>query len=164
MVEPKMKVLKFYGLLAAFFVISNCFAQLKTETKTETTGRIAFAVLSELATENLYFTEIGIEVFFKNQETGKIHNRLISFDNEASNRVEYFDNLAPGRYVIERFNDYTMGGLIHNALKPVVEFEIKPGQTTLAPLFIHLYAQAYSWGALDTIDNKSFWGDYIVDE
>lgn len=152
-----MKMVKLYGLLAFAFVMPNCYAQ----SETETTGRIAFAVLSDIFRDDPILNGINLEIILKNQETGETYSRLIDVDTEARHRVEYFDNLVPGHYIIEQNDGF---GIFYGRLKTTVEFDIKPGQTTLAPLFIHLFAHVYPGGGLVTIDNEKFWDDYIVSQ
>jgi len=152
-----MKMLKLLVSLGIVWVMYGCATQ--PELGPNIPGRIAVAV------DELLFdydeSVVDLELMLKHQESGEIYKKL--FKSGAGKRVDYFENLAPGQYFIEKCNASWKGDCLLLQNKNV-EVEVKSGQTSLFPFSVILRTGHYPFAGLDKITGENFWDDYAVEE
>lgn len=157
--------MNFSKLLSALFVsffIVGCSSvtqtQIKTQSESETVGRIAFPVLGRRITNNAD-SSIALEVIIKNQKTGETFTSLIEY--EETKRVVYIDNLTPGLYLIDEFNEHVYSAAMLRKFEPSVVIEVEAGKTVLSPVYVLMEAAVYPRCNLAIISDDGFWDDYL---
>jgi hypothetical protein len=151
-----MRILTISGLFCVALVLSSCLPQTKTEQPA--VGRLAMAIVGERSMGDRANDSIGVGVFFKNQETGELHQRVFEF--EEGKKVAYFEDLLPGRYLFEGFDEHIFGHPIPRKLQAPVEVTITAGETTLSPLNVHMHAAIYSGAGLGQSMEEDFWDGF----
>jgi hypothetical protein len=157
-----MKLSKLLSALCILVFIAGCSvgSQFENQAQPESNavGQIAFPVFAEQFMGKRSNTSIGIEVLLKNQKTGQVHKSLMDF--KVGKRVEIMDNLTPGVYVMDSYNEMVMGGLLSRRLKPAVEIVVGAGQTVLSPVFVRMAAHVYPGSWVGLIQDEGFWDEY----
>jgi len=156
-----MKFIKLLTIFTIALVVFSCSTQSISEKEPE--GRIAFAVQSVQSATHRFNTNISVEVVIRHQKSGETHKGLFEFGVESFRRVEYFENLVPGIYVIEEYTSAFLPNPFVTKLETVVEIEVKPGETALSPLYVNMSA-IYPSGGLSNVGYEGFWDDYNLNE
>jgi hypothetical protein len=153
-----MKFFEILCVVLAAIVISGCLLQPKAEKKD--VGQIAFAVVSVQSAIREYRTDIAVEVFLRHLETGVVHSRHFEFKD--GERVEYIENLLPGRYLIEEYISHVHGQSYSHkgTTEPFVEMKVKAGKTTLSPMEVGMSA-IYPAGGLNRIWKERYWTELV---
>jgi len=147
-----MRMLKLLVTLGITLVMFSCSTQPEVDPNKR--GRIGFAVNdSDLDRVG----RLEVEIHLKHQESGKIHKK--TFKSGLGHRVNYFQYLAPGRYLIEKCHG-TWNGDCLPSLEENSGIEVKPGQTSLSPFYVVLHDAPYPGDGLPLIRDEDFWLDY----
>jgi len=147
-------------ILATVFVTASCLSQSNRGEEPVADGRIAFAVDGRYVKK---WGLVSVEIVLRNQETNEIHRKTLTTNLDVDKQVDYLEHLVPGVYLIEEYNGLWVHGR-EQQMDPAVEIEVKPGHTSLSPVFAELCSCAYPRAWLADITERAFWDDYDLNE